>query len=140
MTDASSLIVMCSLKTMDENYIKDFTRQIAEARGVSVQSLAGYEQMMMGAIKEKSAQDISKWMKRQVYLALGMLLSACAHRKIDSCPMEGFDPKKIDEILGLEKQNLESVVLCPVGYRASDDHHAALPKARFEKNEVIIVK
>ena len=95
---------------------------------------------MLGFIKGKSAGDLSHWMKRQTYIALGFLLSACAQKGIDSCPMEGFDAQKIDDILGLQQEGLESVVFCPIGYRASDDTYANLKKVRFNEKEVIINK
>lgn len=137
-TDCSALIVLCSLKEMDENYIKNFVAQIAQARGVTLESLAAYEQMMVDFLKGRSAQDNSYWMKNQVFIALGMLLCACAFKKIDACPMEGFDAKAFDKVLGLDAQGIESVVLCPVGYRAADDKYAALKKVRFQENEVFI--
>lgn len=139
-TDASHLLILCALKTMGENYVKNFTSRIAKARGIKRESLSAYEQMMLKSLKAMSPRALSEWMKRQVYLALGMLLAQCARKKIDACPMEGFDAKKFDEILGLEKLGLESVVLCPLGYRAKDDQHAALKKIRFAKTEVFIEK
>lgn len=139
-TDASDLIVLCSLKNMDEAYIKNFIVQIAQVRGVSVGSLVGYEQQILGWLKTKTAAELNIWMKRQVYIALGILLSECALKKIDACPMEGFDPVKVDEILGLSSLGLESVTLCPVGFRATDDHYADLAKVRFTKDEVFLQK
>ena len=137
-TDADSLIVFCSLTTMDEKYINHYTDLIARTRGVKRESLSGYEQMMIASLKDKSPEAISHWMKNQVYIALGIFLAECAHRKIDACPMEGFDSGKFDEILGLPQQGLESVVLCAVGYRAADDQYAQLKKVRFDQNEVFI--
>ena len=96
--------------------------------------------MMLSTIKGRSPEVLLQWMKRQVYIALGVLLAECAHRKIDACPMEGFDAQKFDEILNLPQQGLESVVLCAVGYRAGDDHYAQFKKVRFEKSEVFIDK
>ena len=52
---------------------------------------------------------------------LGSNLTVLADMKIDSCPMEGFVPDKIDEILGLESKGHKSVLLLPFGYRADDD-------------------
>ena len=137
LTSASHLIVLCALKTMDEQYVKDFIVRVAQSRGVPAEALAGYEQMMLGFLKAKTPIEIRSWMERQVYIALGMLLSECAHRKIDACPMEGFDSKEFDKILGLSEQGLESIVLCAVGHRAADDSYAHAPKVRFEPNEVI---
>jgi hypothetical protein len=96
--------------------------------------------MLTGLIKGKTPEAVSQWMKHQVYIALGVFLSECAHRKIDASPMEGFDPKKFDEILELPQAGLESVVLCPVGYRSVDDQDAKLKKVRFDKNEIFIVR
>jgi nitroreductase / dihydropteridine reductase len=137
-TDADTLIVFCVLKTMDENYVKRYVERIVQVRGLAKESLLSYEQKMIASLKRKSSEAVSQWMKDQVYIALGVFLSECAHRKIDACPMEGFEPREFDEILGLPQAGLESVVLCAVGYRASDDKYALLKKVRFDKNEVFI--
>jgi len=54
---------------------------------------------------------------RQAYIALGIAMVAAAEQEVDSTPMEGFDPDKVDEILGLKAHGLRSVVLLPLGYR-----------------------
>jgi nitroreductase len=137
-TDADTLIVFCTFKSMDEAYIKRYMELVAKERGLSKESLLNYEQKMVASLKNRDPQGLSHWMRNQVYIALGVFLAECAHRKIDTCPMEGFDPLKFDEILGLSGQGLESVVLCAVGYRAADDHYAELKKVRFGKENVFI--
>lgn len=139
-TDASHLIVLCVKTGMDAEYIKDFIRRTASARGTPVEALAGYQDMMLGFLKSMKPEDTANWMKHQVYIALGVLLGECAHRQIDACPMEGFDPQKFDEVLKLKELGLHATVLCTVGYRAADDHYAKLAKVRFAEDEVVIVK
>jgi nitroreductase len=39
--------------------------------------------------------------------------------EFDITPMEGFDPKAVDEILGLKERGLQSVLLPPLSYRAT---------------------
>jgi len=78
------------------------------------------------------------WSKNQAYLALGNLLTVCANEKIDSCPMEGFIPKKYDEILGLKEKNLTSVLVVPIGYRAEDDMKTHQMKVRKKIEEIVI--
>ena len=134
--ECSHLIALCTLKDMDETYVKNFIKQTAEARAVPVESLAGYEQMMLGFLKNLSPGAKTDWMGRQIYLALGMLLAECAFRRIDACPMEGFDSKKFDHLLDLDKQGLKSIVLCPLGYRAKSDTHSGLKKVRFASHEI----
>ncbi|MBI5149206.1 MAG: NAD(P)H-dependent oxidoreductase [Candidatus Omnitrophica bacterium] len=139
-TDASHFIVFCALRKMDADYVRSYVKRIARERTVAPGSLSSYEQMMLGFLKGRTPAEISHWMKLQVYLALGMFLSECARRKIDACPMEGFEPEKVDGLLGLPKEGLEAVVLCAVGYRAKDDAFAALKKVRFDKHEIFIEK
>ena len=80
---------------------------------------------------------LTNWAKLQCYIALGQFMLAASLLGIDTCPMEGFVPEKIDEVLGLAKDGLTTAVLCPAGYRSADDRYATLPKVRFQKENVI---
>ena len=53
--------------------------------------------------------------------------------------MEGIEPAKYDEILGLEKQGLTTVVVATAGYRAATDKYASLKKVPFPREEVVAV-
>ena len=65
-------------------------------------------------------------------------MTVCAVEKIDNCPLEGFVPEKIDELLNLPSQNLKSVLLLPVGYRADDDLMGTMKKVRKPISETVI--
>lgn len=136
--ECSHLIVLCRLTEMTEAHIQDFIRQTAAVQGVTEEKLAPYKQMILNFIAALNPEAKTQWMKLQVYLALGMLLSECAHQKIDACPMEGFDAKKLDELLGLAQKGLQSVVLCPIGYRDPSDKYAAFSKVRRSAQDVLI--
>lgn len=136
-TDASHLIVLCAHIDMDADYIRKFVAFTAKERGVPAESMKQYEDMMIGSIMKMSKDELSVWLQKQVYIALGFALTAAANKHIDATPMEGFDKGKFDEILDLKKNNLQSVVLCPIGYRAADDYLAPLKKVRFPMEEVV---
>lgn len=136
-TDASNFIILCARTDVNENFVKKFVKSVAETRKVSVESLNGYQDGMVGAMSKMAEEKRLEWSKKQVYLALGMLLEAAALKKIDACPMEGFDPQKFDEILGLKKENATATVICALGYRIEDDVTAKIAKVRFPKEEVI---
>jgi nitroreductase len=128
MTDASDLIVLCAKETITEDDVVKITG-----------NNEGYKNMIMGSIKNKSNDEILNWNAKQVYLALGFLLETAAIMNIDACPMEGFDNKKVDEILGLNEKGLKSVVICPVGYRSEDDKYANNSKFRFPQSELVTI-
>lgn len=139
-TDASHLIVLCAVKDINEDYVKRYIKSISKIRSIPVESLKNFEDIMVGFIKKHTEDSLSTWASNQVYLALGFLLFACAQKGIDSCPMEGFDRKKFDEVLNLDSRELQSVVLCTIGYRSKDDATANYPKVRFGREEIISFK
>jgi len=140
-TDSSQLIVLAARTDIDDKFVKKFIEKIAEVRKISAASLKGYEDMMVGSMSQKAKDNtLNDWSARQVYIALGVMLETAALKRIDSCPMEGFDKAKFDEILGLKKENLASVVLMAVGYRAADDSYAQNAKVRFDQKDLVMGK
>lgn len=138
-TDASHLVVLCRQADVTPADVETFIARTATTRGLTDLSvLDGYKQMILGTISNLDEAKKDSWMGKQVYLALGFLMAEAAELGVDTCPMEGFDPAKVDEILGLGKLGLKSVVLCPVGYRSAEDKYAELAKVRRSKEEVLV--
>lgn len=136
-TDASHLVVFAAQKDYTEKDLNEYLARISDVRGVSIESLDSFRQMITGNVEGKDPETRAAWLARQPYIALGFLLSAAAQMGIDACPMEGFDPAAYDKILGLTDQGLTAVVIATVGYRSSDDKYASLPKVRFSAEKVI---
>jgi nitroreductase len=90
--------------------------------------------MIAGFAETMSREARHAWNTRQVYIALGQLMTAAAVLGIDTCPMEGISAAAYDRILGLENSGYATAVACALGYRSADDKYAAAPKARFEGN------
>ncbi|MBI3550997.1 MAG: nitroreductase family protein [Elusimicrobia bacterium] len=135
-TDADRLVVFAARKDLGAHDVERYIARIAHVRKVPASSLDGFKQMMLGSLS-KSKAELQAWSARQVYIALGNFLAAAAALGVDACPMEGFDAAKYDEILGLSEKGYTAVVLAAAGYRAGDDHAAALPKVRFERADVV---
>lgn len=136
-TDASHLIVLCARRTLTPEYVEEYLASMAAQRGVSVEALAGFRDMLMNTVSGRTEDGLKEWSARQVYIALGFLLAAAAEKQIDSCPMEGFDAAGFEMELGLKDTPWHPVVLCPVGYRLPDDKHAHTKKVRFPAETVI---
>jgi len=138
-TEASHLVVFCNYTNVKDKHVDDFLNMVAKSQDMEVKNLSGYGDFMKGKIKEMTTSESFNWTSRQTYLALGNLLSACAELKIDSCPMEGFEPEKYNEILGLYKQGLNAAVIATIGYRSNEDHTQNRPKVRKPLNELFEV-
>jgi len=137
-TDASHLIVFAAHNNLTEADVDEFLHRIAQVTGVSQQSLKEYGNGIKGKVNNFSKEERFIWASKQCYIALGFLLAACANMHIDACPMEGFEPAKFDDILGLKEKNLRSVVMATVGYRSTEDQYQHQPKVRKVSEELMI--
>jgi len=135
-TDASDLIVLATEKNVDGKLIDAYIKDTASTRGIAEEELAGFRSMLEGAISAKGAEGASEWAARQVYIALGVLLTTASLEGIDATPMEGFDPNAVDQILGLKEQGLTSRVVVALGFRSSEDTYAKAKKVRYTEEKV----
>jgi hypothetical protein len=124
---------------LDEAYIDKYLSFVAKVHGVDILSLADYKKMLMGPVGKSDAEKV-EWMTKQVYIALGVAMAAAAENHIDATPMEGFDPKAFDEILGLSALGFSAKVLLAVGFRSDDDKSKDSKKIRFDIGEIFIEK
>ncbi|MBN8525781.1 MAG: NAD(P)H-dependent oxidoreductase [Planctomycetes bacterium] len=137
-TDCSHHVVFLGRTEMREADVQRLIDASAATRGIPAASLDGYKNMMLKDVVHGPRGKIAaEWSARQCYIALGQFMLACAQLGVDACPMEGFEPARYDEILGLAGTGYRSVVACPVGYRAAGDKYATLKKVRFPLAEVV---
>lgn len=136
--DASHLIVLCRPSTIGDADVDRFLTLTSETNGAPLEALKGFGDMMKGFLANMDDAKKAAWMKNQIYLALGNLLTVCAALDIDTCPIEGFSPEKYDQILDLPAKGLNSVVVCPIGYRKDSDKYASAKKVRYTVEDVTL--
>jgi len=136
--DASHLLVLCIENNTTTDDIKAYFDLEIKTRGTSEEVVSTFRDQLIGMYKNKSAEEIQLSAKHQAYITLGNLMTVCAVEKIDACPMEGFIPEKVDELLNLNALNLKSVLLLPVGFRAEDDIMNGLKKVRKPLSETVL--
>jgi len=136
--NASHVLVICIENKLDAAYIKKYFKHVETTQNTPRHILEPFESFLVDEFAEKTKAELDIWMAKQAYLAMGNLLTICALEGIDSCPIEGFEPKQYDDFLNLTEKGLSSVLVLPVGYRAEDDIHAHLKKVRRGIEEVVI--
>lgn len=136
--DASHLLVLCREKDIDLDHIQEYIDNISATRKVEGEKLDDFKNMMSRTILTKSKTDQEIWMDKQIYIALGNLLTSCAVMGVGACPMEGFIPDEYDEVLGLADKNLASVLVLPIGFAAEDDPNAKNKKVRRTEEQFVI--
>jgi len=137
--DASHLLVFAAWEKITSEQVTEYMNLIAKTRGVSLESLAQFQNSIHGGILSRSEEVNFNWAARQAYIALGHAVVAAATEGIDATPMEGFNAPKLDEILGLTEKGLRSVVIMTLGYRDNENDRLAGAKKVRRANEDIFI-
>ncbi len=136
--ECSHFVVFALRKNLDVPYIDQYLKRVSEVRGMPLDKLEFYRNLMVEKVAEGPLSlNVNAWAAHQTYIALGNFMTCAAMLGIDTCPIEGLEPDKYDQILGLSKRGLATVMACAAGYRDSEDKYASLPKVRFPASDVI---
>lgn len=150
--DAPLLIVLCAKNHVGNNDVVDLVERTMKIRQVEIGVLSGFKKglyryvwarniniWLLGIMEIISGTKVFRqWETKQVYVALGNLLTVCAYHKIDTAPMEGFNQQAYKTILSEKIEGYSPVILCAVGYRAENDIFASMAKVRKVNSEVIV--
>ncbi len=138
LTDGSHILVFAAWDNYTEARIDDVVEMTAAARRGKSDALNTYFDNLKSKYLPRPAQENFEHAARQAYIGLGLGVTAAAFEEVDSTPMEGFDPDKVDEVLGLADRGLKSVAILVLGYRADEgDWLAPLVKVRRPRDQFV---
>jgi nitroreductase len=137
-TDCSHLVVFAAWDDYTAQRINDAFDMTETTRNFKNDAGIAYRQMLLKNYPARGPEANFTHAAKQAYIGLGTALIAAAEIGVDSTPMEGFDPKALDEILNLKEKGLRSVVMLPLGYRKEgEDWLVNLKKVRRPKENFI---
>ena len=120
-TSCSHLVVVLagleSLKPESGEVKKRFLRRNLPQEALE-KYLSVYENHLQDVLS--SDEKLYEWSARQTYLAAANMMTYAATLKIDSCPIEGFEKSKVEEILGVDTTKFQVALLLPFGYRVNE--------------------
>ena len=136
--ESSHFVVFALRKNLGPDHVDRYVARMAEVREQTVDSLSKFRAMAVKNLDQAREEGrLDTWQTHQIYIALGQFIACAALMGIDTCPMEGFEPEKFDEILGLKGTGWASVVCCAAGYRVPDERFAQMKKVRFRTEDVV---
>ena len=137
--EGSHFLVFASLKNITEAYVEEQVSRMAEVREIGRETLDPLATAIKSGILSRPDDVNANWAARQAYIALGTGIVAAATEGVDATPMEGFDQIQLDELLGLDKMGLQSVVVMALGYRdEANDFLSKAKKVRQTREELFI--
>ena len=137
-TDCSHLLVFAAWDNYTAERINAMFDMTNAERGGTNEGWENYRKLLLSTYPQRDAQVNFEHAARQAYIGLGAALIAAAFEEVDATPMEGFDPKALDDILGLNARGLRSVAIMPLGYREeSGDWLVNLKKVRRPREQFV---
>lgn len=136
--DGSHVLVFAAWDNYTVERIDAVIAQTHAERGTPLEALNTYYDGLKAQYLPRDVEVNYQHAARQAYIAFGVALTAAAFEEVDATPMEGFDPAKVDEILGLREKGLRSVTMMPLGYRAAEgDWLRGAKKVRKPMDELV---
>lgn len=137
--DASHLLIFAANASYTEDHINSIFAHSERERGLPVGYSNDYKNMLIAKYAQETAEQHFVHTAKQAYIGFGLAIAAAAEQKVDATPMEGFVNDQLDELLGLEKLGLKSVLILTLGYRdEANDWLANLKKVRTSQDEFLI--
>ncbi|MCW3789167.1 NAD(P)H-dependent oxidoreductase [Plebeiibacterium sediminum] len=138
--DCSHLLVFAAWDHYTPERINKMFDLTNEVRGFKSEGWENYRQMLLNAYPQRDPEENFHHAAKQAYIAFSNAITAAAFEGVDCTPIEGFEPEKLDKILGLEQKGLRSCLLLPVGYRdESNDWLVKLQKVRKSTDDLITI-
>jgi nitroreductase len=139
-TDSTAVLVFAAWDNYTADRIDGVLAMTEQQRGMKSDTLTGYYDRLKGMYVPRDERTNFEHAARQAYIGLGLATTAAAFEEVDATPMEGFEPEKVDEILGLRARGLKSVAILPLGYRAEEgDWLNGAKKVRRPMDEFVTV-
>ena len=137
--ECSHLVALAVRRGLDEAHVDRHIARMVEVTGTTTEALGKFRTMTLRNLERaREAGTLDAWQEHQVYIALGQFVAGAALLGVDTCPMEGIEAPKYDEILGLAGSGYETAVACAAGYRLPEDKYATARKVRFRTEDVVV--
>ena len=134
MRECSHVIVFAAWDEYTPERIDAIYDKTTDERGLVRGRFKRYTDMLKENFGKMSEEEQFQHAANQSFIALGLALAQAAELKVDSTPIGGFDPKLVDELLGLPAKGLRSVSLLYLGY--ADNERDWLGKMKKVRNSM----
>ncbi|MCG8427855.1 MAG: NAD(P)H-dependent oxidoreductase, partial [Chromatiales bacterium] len=133
-TDSSDVVVILTTPEVirpDTDYVKSMFARRQLPKDAEAAYLVRYKNHLESEIEP--LMSYYAWGSKQCYIALGNMVTAAASIGIDSCPIEGFEKRAVEQILDIDTDNYQVAVIFALGYRAGDQ----TPRLRHSLDEMV---
>lgn len=144
---ASHLVILLARRKTDMIYSSDYLTHIMKDVEKLPDDVVNGKRQAFKKFEEndfnllESDRAVFDWASKQTYIVLANMLTVAAYLGIDSCPIEGFDQKAVEQLLAreglLEPEHFGVSVMAGFGYRSEEPHYE---KTRQPLSDIVLWK
>lgn len=140
---ASHFVILLARKEIDTKAGSEYTTNIMEKVQKLPLEIVKMKSEFYSNFQNKDfdltdERKLFDWASKQTYIPLANMMTSAAQIGIDSCPIEGFDRNKINEILAeeglIDSNHFSASVMVAFGYRSQTTNVPV--KTRQEINDI----
>jgi nitroreductase len=135
---ASHTIILTTRADVPDSHLEAvFSKEDADGRFPDPTKRALWQFATRDFLNLRSYQykDLTHWMEKQTYMAVGMTMMAAAELGVDATPLEGFDPTSVDKAFKIRETGHTTTVLLALGYPEPSKGYTS-PISRFEADRL----
>lgn len=132
------LTIKKSYMRYDSPYLQSFMKEVQKLPNDVIDAKSGFfKDFQLSDFNLIEEREVYDWASKQCYIALGNMMTSAALIGIDSCPIEGFNIEKTEQLLakefGVDMDKYGLSYMLALGYRKVDQPI----KTRRELEEIV---
>jgi nitroreductase/dihydropteridine reductase len=136
--NASHTIILTTRADVPDSHLEAvFAKEKADGRFPDPAKQQRWEWMTRDflTLRNYGYKDLTHWMEKQTYLALGLVMMAAAELDVEATPLEGFDPTSVDKAFKIRETGHSATVLLALGYPDQERVYTN-PISRFDADQL----
>jgi nitroreductase/dihydropteridine reductase len=136
--NASHTIILTTRADVPDSHLEAvFAKEKADGRFPDPAKQQRWEWMTRDflTLRNYGYKDLTHWMEKQTYLALGLVMMAAAELGVEATPLEGFDPTSVDKAFKIRETGHSATVLLALGYPDQERVYTN-PISRFDADQL----
>jgi nitroreductase len=130
-TSASEVVIYLSKR--DLRSTNPYVKEMFSRRGLPKEALDKYLEVYANHLDHLSDEMLTAWSMKQAYLMASSMMNSAAMMQIDSCPIEGFIKKEVEDLLEIDTKEYEVALITTFGYRVNEQSK----RIRLSRDEIV---
>lgn len=130
-TDCSDLIILLAMKDLKSS--SSYVKEQLSRRDATKEQHQKFLKIYSDFIDGRSENELMHWSMKQCYIAGANMMTVGTSINVDSCPIEGFEKARVEDILKVDLEKYEVAFMIAFGFSDMEQPK----KLRLDLNQIV---